>query len=254
MSLGLSFSEIVLYSIGRIGPRSIRTHIARRKFLPFEPKGRGEEIRYNAKVSLRPKYSNLRSAAVSLSLSTEAGQKLVGPRKDLHMLGNVKSLRELFEIELRYAYDCERKLVDKGLPTMIEEANSPELRTALQHHLAETKNQISRLERVFDAIHVAPLTKSNDILDKMMSAAKDSVANIEASPLRDAALIVNGNLVEHYEIAAYGSLAAFARNLGLPEAATLLDETLAEEKKADAKLTEIAQRAMNPAAARHQTA
>jgi ferritin-like metal-binding protein YciE len=170
------------------------------------------------------------------------------------MLGNVKSLRELFEIELRYAYDCEKKLVDKGLPTMIEEANSSELRSALQHHLGETKNQISRLERVFASIQVAPLTKGNDILDKMMSAAKDSVANIEASPLRDAALIVNGNLVEHYEIAAYGSLAAFARSLGLPEAATLLEETLAEEKKADAKLTEIAQRVMNPAAARHQTA
>jgi ferritin-like metal-binding protein YciE len=170
------------------------------------------------------------------------------------MLGHVKSLRELFEIELRYAYDCEQKLVQKGLPTMIEEVNSADLKTALVQHLAETKSQVSRLERVFAAIRVEPSTKDNDILDKMMSAAKDSVSNIERSALRDAALIVNGNLIEHYEIASYGSLAAFARSLGLSEAATLLEETLAEEKKADAKLTEIGQRVMNPAAARHQTA
>ena len=87
-----------------------------------------------------------------------------------------------------------------------------------------------------------------------MSAAKDSVSNIEASPLRDAALIVNGNQVEHYEIALYGSLAAFARNLALQEAAGLLDESLNEEKKADAKLTQISETVMNPRAARTRTA
>jgi ferritin-like metal-binding protein YciE len=131
------------------------------------------------------------------------------------MFGNVKSLRELFEIQLRYAYDGEKKLVEKGLPTMIEKASSPELRTALQHHLVETRNQAVRLERVFGSIGVEPDTKGNDILDKMMSAAKDSASNIEESSLRDAALIANGNLVEHYEIALYGSLVAFARSLGL---------------------------------------
>src|SRR5580704_8011206 len=104
------------------------------------------------------------------------------------MFGNVKSLRELFEIQLRYAYDGEKKLVEK--------ASSPELRTALQHHLGETRNQVARLERVFGSIGVEPDTKGNDILDKMMSAAKDSASNIEESSLRDAALIANGNLVE----------------------------------------------------------
>ncbi len=63
------------------------------------------------------------------------------------MFGKVKSLNELFEIELRYAYDCERKLVEKGLPAMIEAATSPDLRTALQHHLRETQNQVKRLEK-----------------------------------------------------------------------------------------------------------
>jgi ferritin-like metal-binding protein YciE len=97
---------------------------------------------------------------------------------------------------------------------------------------------------------MAPDTKTNEIFDKMASAVKDSKSNIDPSPLRDAALIVNGNVVEHYEIATYGSLASFAKNLGLQDAAALLQETLNEEKKAAAKLTQIGEEIMNPQAAR----
>ena len=166
------------------------------------------------------------------------------------MLGKVKSLRELFGIELCYAYDCEKKLVEKGLPEMIENASSRELKSALEEHLQQTRAHVTRLERVFSAAGIAPDTKTNDIFDKMTSAAKDSKSNIDASPLRDAALIVNGNLVEHYEIATYGSLVSFAKNLGLNDAVSLLQETLNEEKKADAKLTQIGEEIMNPQAAR----
>lgn len=170
------------------------------------------------------------------------------------MLGKVKSLRELFGIELCYAYDCERKLVEKGLPEMIENANSRELRSALEQHLQETRAQITRLERVFNGIGMAPDTKTNDIFDKMASAVKDTKSNIEDPALRDAALIANGNFVEHYEIAMYGTLASFARNLGLQDAAMLLQQTLNEEKQADAKLTQIGEQVMNPQAARKATA
>ena len=166
----------------------------------------------------------------------------------------IKTLRDLFDIELQYAYDCEQKLVKKGIPAMIEGANSPELRTALQHHLSETQNHVTRLDRVFGIIGTKPDTKGNDVLDEIMESASDSVSHLETSPLRDAALIANGNLVEHYEIALYGSLAAFARNLGLSEAATLLEQTLQEEKTADAKLTQLAESSLNPRAARYQTA
>ncbi|HKQ88094.1 MAG TPA: DUF892 family protein [Candidatus Acidoferrales bacterium] len=161
----------------------------------------------------------------------------------------VKSLRELFELELRYAYDCEQKLVKKGLPSMIEAASSPELRNALQQHLQETQTHISRLERVFASLRVQPETKGNSILDEMTKAAKDSVSNIEDPALRDTALVVNGNYVEHYEIAMYGTLAEFARDLGLQQVVGLFEETLSEEKAADAKLTEIG-RTINPRAAR----
>ena len=87
-----------------------------------------------------------------------------------------------------------------------------------------------------------------------MSAAKDSVSNIEDSPLRDAALIANANAVEHYEIALYGTLVAFAKQLGLNDAISFLQETLQEEKAADAKLSRLAETSMNQQAARHHAA
>jgi ferritin-like metal-binding protein YciE len=159
--------------------------------------------------------------------------------KGADMFGKIKSLRELFEIELGYAYDCEKKLVEKGLPGMIENASSSELRSALEQHLQETRGHVTRLVRVFATLGVEPKAQSNAVIGDFTSAAKDSASHIEDSPLRDAALIVNGNFVEHYEIALYGSLAAFAKSLGLSEAAQLLNETLAEEKAANAKLSQI---------------
>lgn len=166
------------------------------------------------------------------------------------MLTKVENLNELFAIELRYAYDCEQKLVRKGLPSMIEAAASSELKSALEHHLTETRRHVARLESVFSMAGVEASTKDNQILDKMISAAKDSVGNIEPSALRDTALIANGNHVEHYEIAMYGTLADFARQLGLEGAVKLFEETLAEEKAADAKLTQIGAASMNAKAAR----
>ena len=150
----------------------------------------------------------------------------------------IKSLRDLFEIKLRYAYDCEQKLVKKGLPTMIELASSSELRNALEQHLEQTREHVTRLEEVFAFAGTEADTKGNDVFDKMASAAKDN-EDIESPSLRDAALISSGNEVEHYEIALYGSLAAWAQQLGLQDAANLLKQTLQEEKDADAKLTAL---------------
>jgi ferritin-like metal-binding protein YciE len=150
----------------------------------------------------------------------------------------IKSLRDLFEIKLRYAYDCEQKLVKKGLPTMIELASSSELRSALEQHLEQTREHVTRLEEVFAFAGTEADTKGNDVFDKMAGAAKDN-EDIESPSLRDAALISSGNEVEHYEIALYGSLAAWAQQLGLQDAVNLLKQTLQEEKDADAKLTAL---------------
>ena len=166
----------------------------------------------------------------------------------------IENLRDLFEIELRYAYDCEQKLVKKGLPLMIESSTSPELRNAFEQHLEETRSHISRLERVFSIAGCDAKTEDNDILDEMTSAAKDMVGDIDESYLRDAALIVGGNKVEHYEMAVYGSLVAFAQQLGYSEAASLLQQTLNEEKAADAKLTRTGETAVNPQASTERRA
>lgn len=166
----------------------------------------------------------------------------------------VETLRDLFEVELRYAYDCEQKLVKKGLPTMIENANSPELRSALEQHLQETRNQVSRLDRVFTIIGASAKTEGNDVFDEMSDAVKDAIDETATENLRDAALILCGNMVEYYEIALYGSLIAFAKQLGFQDAVQLLQQTLNEKKAADEKLTQLAETRINPSAAQERRA
>jgi ferritin-like metal-binding protein YciE len=158
----------------------------------------------------------------------------------------IRNFRGLFETGLRYIYDCEEKLAKKGIPSMIEASSSTELRSALEQHLQETRTHITRIDRVFKVLGAEPKTEDNSIIDDMTSVAEKMVkATEDGSPLRDAALIFAGNEVEHYEIAAYGCLVAFARQLGLNEAVTLLEQTLKEEKAADAKLTQIAESSVN---------
>jgi ferritin-like metal-binding protein YciE len=132
---------------------------------------------------------------------------------------------------------------------MIDASSTPELRNALEQHLQETRTHVTRLERVFSILGEEAKTKDDDVLDELTDGAKTMVSAIDASPLRDAALIVSGNQVEHYEMAIYGSLVAFAQQLGLRDAASLLEQTLNEEKAADAKLTHIGENRVNPSAA-----
>ena len=166
----------------------------------------------------------------------------------------IESFRELFEIGLCYALDCEQKLVKKGLPAMIEASSTPQLRSALEQHLQETRTHVTRLERVFSILGANAKAKDDDVIDELTSGAETMVSAIDASPLRDAALIVSGNQVEHYDMAIYGSLVAFAQQLGLRDAATLLEQTLNEEKAADAKLTQIGETNVNPSALQERRA
>src|SRR5579862_452688 len=131
----------------------------------------------------------------------------------------IKDLQSLFETGLRYAYDSEQKLAEKGIPSMIEAASSPELRNAFEQHLQETRNHVVRLERVFGIIGAEPKTEDNDIIDEITDAAENMVdATEDGSPLRDVVLILSGNQVEHNEMASYGTLLAFAKQLGLNDA------------------------------------
>lgn len=166
----------------------------------------------------------------------------------------VENFQDLFRVELCYAYDCEQKLVKKGLPAMIENATSPQLRTGLEQHLQETQSHVSRLERVFAIVGIEPDTEKNAVFDKLSDAVKDAIDETDNESLRDAALILCGNFVEHYEIALYGSLVSYARQLGYSEAAHLLEQTLQEEKAADAKLTQLGESFINTSAVRQRPA
>lgn len=159
-----------------------------------------------------------------------------------------QSLEDLFTTGLQYAYDAEKQLTE-ALPKMAEASSTPQLREAFEQHLKETEEHARRAEKIFSSLGKQPERKPNNVVQAMRQEADKMIQMTEASPIRDAALIVAGNQVEHYEMAAYGSLLNFARLLGKQDCAQTLEQTLQEEKKADAKLTEVGESTVNKLAA-----
>ncbi len=157
-------------------------------------------------------------------------------------------LMKLFEDELKDIYWAEKALT-KAIPKMIKNATSSKLSEALKSHLAETIEQVSRLEKVFASIEKKTVAKKCEAMDGLIKEAGEIMELCEKGPMRDAGIISAAQKVEHYEIATYGTLHQFAVTLGLAEAASLLEKTLTEEKSADAKLTEVAVATINIEAA-----
>jgi len=157
---------------------------------------------------------------------------------------SAKSLQELFVEELRDAYDGEKRLT-KALPRMAKAAESDELRSAFTNHLRETERQIQRLEQVFRTIGEPVRGKKCDGLMGIIEEGKSAMEELDEGPVLDAALIAGAQRAEHYEIAAYGTLAYFAEMLGNDKAKNLLGQTLDEEKAADEKLSVIAKSKVN---------
>ncbi|GAA4467143.1 hypothetical protein GCM10023189_50220 [Nibrella saemangeumensis] len=158
---------------------------------------------------------------------------------------NDEGLRGVFIHELKAAYYCEKQAVD-ALGEQADAATTDVVRNAFLQHQEESRNQINRLERVFDSIGVDVDDLESDAIDGLVDDAQTMIAATESGSLsRDAALIVAAQKVEHLEIATYGSLHTMARLLGYSEAANLLEETLREEKNTDRKLTEIAESFIN---------
>ena len=145
------------------------------------------------------------------------------------------TLHDAFIDELRDTYDAEKQLT-KALPKMAKAAKSPELRTALEAHLEETMGQIERLERVFESLEEKVRGKHCDGMAGIIEEGKSIMGEDFDDATMDACLIAAGQRAEHYEMAAYGTLVAWARGMGHDEAANLLQETLEEEKAADEKL------------------
>jgi ferritin-like metal-binding protein YciE len=154
-----------------------------------------------------------------------------------------KSLQDLFVEELRDAYDAEKRLI-KALSKMARAADSPQLKTAFTTHGRETERQVTRLEQVFRSIGEPVRGKKCDGIIGIIEEGNSAMEEMEGS-LLDAALIAGAQRAEHYEIAAYGTLAYFAELLGHQRAKDLLGETLDEEKAADEKLTQVAKSDVN---------
>lgn len=161
----------------------------------------------------------------------------------------ITTMEELFVEQIKDLYDAEERLV-KALPKLAEASTSPELSSAFEDHLRKTKGQIERLERVFTEVGVQPAEETCEAMKGLIKEGEEIISDIHQSTLRDAGLIAVANRVEHYEMAGYGTAREIAKALGFERAAQYLDETLLEEKEADAKLTQIAQSQVNAAAIR----
>jgi ferritin-like metal-binding protein YciE len=155
-----------------------------------------------------------------------------------------EGLRELFIDELKDILYAERALV-KALPKMAKNATEPKLIAAVEEHLTVTEGQVQRLEQIFEMLGETARGKKCEAMDGLIKEAEGIMEDTEPGPVRDAGIISAAQKVEHYEIASYGTLVAFAKTLGQDDAAALLEQTLAEEKQADVTLTETAYNSIN---------
>lgn len=155
-----------------------------------------------------------------------------------------EGLRELFIDSLKDIYWAEKALT-KALPKMAKNATTKKLVAAIDEHLAVTEEQVSRLEQVFESLGKKASAKKCDAMEGLITEGEDMLKETEPGPVRDAAIISASQKIEHYEIATYGTLAAFARTLGEDEAVSLLEATLQEERDADKTLTEAAYNDIN---------
>jgi ferritin-like metal-binding protein YciE len=158
------------------------------------------------------------------------------------------ALNELFLDELKDIYWAEKHLT-KALPKMAKAATTDELRTAIENHLAETENHVSRLEQAFESIGEKAVAKKCEAMAGLIKEGEEIIADTEKGTItRDAGIISAAQKVEHYEIASYGTLRTLAGVLGYNTAAELLEATLKEEKKPDELLTQVAESSINQSA------
>jgi ferritin-like metal-binding protein YciE len=152
----------------------------------------------------------------------------------------VESLNELFVEQLRDLYDAENQLI-KALPKMAEGANSDELRQGFEEHLEQTKEHAQRIEQIFEQLGEKVKGKKCKAMEGLVKEGAETLEEDMNEEVKDAALIAAAQRVEHYEIAGYGTARTYANLLGEDEAASLLEQTLEEEKETDAKLTQLAE-------------
>ena len=159
-----------------------------------------------------------------------------------------KDLNNLFLDTLKDIYYAEKQIL-KALPKMAKAAQSDKLRAAFEKHHGETEGQVERLEQIFELIEKPPRGKTCDGIQGILDEGKEIMDEYKGTEALDAGMVAAAQAVEHYEISRYGTLKQWANQLGMKDAARLLDQTLQEEKKTDASLTTLAEAAVNLAAA-----
>jgi ferritin-like metal-binding protein YciE len=161
---------------------------------------------------------------------------------------DIKTMDDLFVHQLRDIYYAEKQIT-KALPEMIKKASDPQLKQGFQTHLRETENHVKRLEQAFEALGKKASGVDCPAIDGIVEEANDVVGEVDDKSVLDAALIAAAQAVEHYEMTRYGTLIAWAKQLGHSNVVTLLSQTLDEEKATDQKLTQIAEAKVNRRAA-----
>ena len=161
---------------------------------------------------------------------------------------DIKTMDDLFVHTLRDIYYAEKQIL-KALPEMIEKATDPQLKQAFQAHLGETKNHVTRVEQVFKMHGVEAKGVDCPAIDGIIEEVDEVAGEIENKQVLNAALAAAAQAVEHYEITRYGTLIAWAKQLGRNDCASVLQKNLDEEKAADKKLTELAEAKLNLKAA-----
>jgi ferritin-like metal-binding protein YciE len=161
---------------------------------------------------------------------------------------DIRSMDDLFIHQLKDIYYAEKRIVG-ALPKMIDKATSPELKQSFKMHLDQTKGHVKRVEQVFELHGVPADTVTCPAIDGIIKEADEVAGDIDNKNVLDAALIAAAQAVEHYEITRYGTLIAWAKELGVEDAVDLLEQTLEEEKETDEKLTVLAEGSVNRAAA-----
>lgn len=161
---------------------------------------------------------------------------------------DIQSMEDLFTHTLRDIYYAEKQIV-KNLPAMIDKASDSELKMGFQIHLRETQGHVTRLERVFEMCGIDAKGVDCPAIDGILEEADEVAGEVDDKNVLDAALIAAAQAVEHYEMTRYGTLIAWANLLGRDDVARILEQTLAEEKATDKKLTNLAERDVNRDAA-----
>ncbi len=163
-------------------------------------------------------------------------------------MASAQTLQDLFLSTLQDIYHGEKQIL-KALPKMAKSATTPELKQAFQHHYEQTEWQVERLQRVFEILNKSARGRTCEAIEGLVEEGKEVMSEAASGDVMDAGLIAAAQAVEHYEIARYGTLRSWAQQLGMQEAAQLLDQTLQEEKQTDELLNKIAKGSVNRKAA-----